>query len=498
MKECGVILPTLDLNPSRGLLMSWINQSIAPRLDITFIQIKVLARSLYLLMLNSSNDRLRLLAATPLYMEGRLVVVLPWEPNLDATTLATRFVPMWVDVVDVHPVLEMYATQMLMKVGRVIYSTIQTAVCRYMNMRGCVLCDIRKEKAHFVDFDVPGVGGQLVEVSYKSGPEHCPLCTNTGHLPFNYPLKPKPSPVKANSPQPAHKNPIIDEDGFQLVTRKNKGKAKVGFHESNHVGAMDTSPIHCSPSRPTHHPTMEAGCSKTYKATTSSKSSSAGDTTPFQDAHDSSLAGPCEESPTGCESPKPPELVKKVFLDETTYVSTTSNDDFVARSGNGYANPGPSSRFSARSLYNSTSTESASAALHTSGPSQEDVLSLGKKFSALEVMNIGSSHEEHVKMGRKATTSSTQDTPSSPTAIITRQASQVAKQIKGRAIPPSIESNALKSGGLALTGSLHTRVGSQSTILTPIFCPPIFSSPSGSTHSPSMAINPNPYSEWAA
>ncbi|CAM6095495.1 unnamed protein product [Calypogeia fissa] len=85
MKDRGIVPNTMDLNPSRDQILQWIQVYLTPRFGISFVQVKVLARSLYLLVLEGKEEKLRLLAATPLYLEGRLVVMLPWEPTLDST-----------------------------------------------------------------------------------------------------------------------------------------------------------------------------------------------------------------------------------------------------------------------------------------------------------------------------------------------------------------------------------------------------------------------------
>ncbi|CAM6117306.1 unnamed protein product [Calypogeia fissa] len=525
MKERGVILNTMDLNPSRDSLMQWINQSIIPRLGVNFIQVKVLARSHYLLMMNSSADRLRFLATTPLYMDSRLVVALPWEPTLDATNLATRFVPLWVDLVDVHPVLEMYATQMMERVGKVVYSTIQTAMSGYMNIQGCVLCDIQKPQTHFVEFEVPDVGSQLVEVVYKSGPEHCPICTNSGHLPFDCPLRPHASPIAHKSKtQPcnrpmdgtqskaatAHKDPFIDDDGFQLVTRKHKGKVKVGLQDL--AQAMDVSPIRSdggdrfqsgnSQVGTTKHTVedpivkeaMEAQIVKQVVEDQTTNKAAENGSPIFQDAHTSSLSGHSGEGSSKGASPKSPDLQKIIFDDELQSKDCSTNEEFVERSGSGSASPTTGKRFSARSLYNDTSTDSGTQHM---GACEESDHSNGKRFSATEVMEHSSSSESHIKVGRKASASPSQDTASPPLARVTRQTSRLAKKHRGRDTPSPPEINLALSPAIE-SQSCASPVLTQSAILTPIFKPPVYSSPLGSTPSPSLAPDPNPDFEWAA
>ncbi|CAM6124878.1 unnamed protein product [Calypogeia fissa] len=410
MKDRGIVLNRMDLKPSWDQILQWIQAYLTLRFGISFVQVKVLARSLYLLVLEGKEEKLRLLAATPLYLEGRLVVMLPWEPTLDSTNLATTFVPLWVDLVDVNPLFEMYATQMLTKVRKVIYSTTQTAVGSYMNIRGCVLCDVRELPVHYVGFGVPGMAEQLVEVVYKNVPEHCPICFGAGHLPFDCPMRQRSSPragigkswanVAATAPTHCTKKmaPILDAEGFQLVMRKQKGKGKMVEGQALQYEEMDTSPLKPTPlGMPKVVGKNGAGPSIADSADGKKGTPSPEGSAPsFHDATMSSLSSPQGRSEER-GSPRSPLLPRKMFDETTVGTSEDSTRDRLGQPTDN-ADQGRGKRFSAVSMFGSSTSSGA----ESNNPSplsqgQPDAMGPGKRFSTLAMMSESPSPVEHVQ-----------------------------------------------------------------------------------------------------
>lgn len=89
--------------------------------------------------------------------------------------------PVWVDLLSVNPVMEIYTNYMLKQVGRFIYSSSLASLSRFANIKGYVLVELDKPLKDVVEDDVPNVGIVRIDVAYKTLPFVCAFYKIDGH-----------------------------------------------------------------------------------------------------------------------------------------------------------------------------------------------------------------------------------------------------------------------------------------------------------------------------
>lgn len=127
-------------------------------------------------MLEKAEDRAKIIAETPLYMQGRMILAIPWEPSFDLKTTRTTAAPVWVDLMTLNPVFEDDVKDLLHLVGKVVYPTTKYSRSKYSNLRGCVEVDLTQPLAEFVIVSVPGIGNFKTDVEFRTLSDACFFC----------------------------------------------------------------------------------------------------------------------------------------------------------------------------------------------------------------------------------------------------------------------------------------------------------------------------------
>lgn len=107
-------------------------------------KIKVLSCFNFLVIVESYDEQQQILGSSPLYMDSKVVVVVPWEIDLNMNPIGVLDVPMWIDLVSVDPMLEVYANYLLGRIGWLVYRATSANLSRFAHIRGCVLLDLEK------------------------------------------------------------------------------------------------------------------------------------------------------------------------------------------------------------------------------------------------------------------------------------------------------------------------------------------------------------------
>ncbi|CAM6083059.1 unnamed protein product [Calypogeia fissa] len=229
LKQNAVVIYTADLTPPRDVMHEWVANSFGRKLGLGIEQVKTLSRHTFLVVLENNNAQQKLLADAPYYMQRRMILVTPWDPANNRDTCSQFHAPVWVDLLSVDPVLEVYANQLLGRVREVIYAATATARSQYSNIRGCVRVNFNQKLRKFVVGSLPGVAKFKIDVVYRALPGNCLFCFARDHEMYNCPkrkedrkhvgpaqYRPKPDlnfgPLK----------PQMDTEGFIRVQRKRK------------------------------------------------------------------------------------------------------------------------------------------------------------------------------------------------------------------------------------------------------------------------------------
>lgn len=86
LQERGLIINMVDFNPSREMMLEWVMANCTQDLKVEVTQLKVLARFVFLLVLEKAGDRAKILRETPLFMNGKVILAFPWDPSFDVKT----------------------------------------------------------------------------------------------------------------------------------------------------------------------------------------------------------------------------------------------------------------------------------------------------------------------------------------------------------------------------------------------------------------------------
>lgn len=144
-------------------------------------QIKALNWYYFLIVVRSFEDQQRILNASPLYMDGRIVSVVHWETDLNSKPIKPSDSPIWIDLMAMDPLLEIHANFLLKQVGRLVFASTSTSLNQYAHICGCVLVDMDRPIVGQVQIDVVEEGTIFLDVTYKSLPFDCKYCNEWGH-----------------------------------------------------------------------------------------------------------------------------------------------------------------------------------------------------------------------------------------------------------------------------------------------------------------------------
>lgn len=61
-------------------------------------------RQVFLVVLEKTKDKKRILDETPIYMQGKMILAFPWDPTFDVKTTRMTVALVWVDLLTLNPV----------------------------------------------------------------------------------------------------------------------------------------------------------------------------------------------------------------------------------------------------------------------------------------------------------------------------------------------------------------------------------------------------------
>lgn len=93
------------LHVIRDDMRRWVEFIFEREIGAYVEQIKVLSKSNFLVIVGTYEEQQQILGASPLYMDRKIIVAMPWEMNLNKKPIKALDVPMWIDLISVDPML---------------------------------------------------------------------------------------------------------------------------------------------------------------------------------------------------------------------------------------------------------------------------------------------------------------------------------------------------------------------------------------------------------
>ncbi|KAL3688891.1 hypothetical protein R1sor_015200 [Riccia sorocarpa] len=189
MRRAAVILHTMDLMPTVAKVEEWAVGRLHQELGVRVVQVRLLSRKHFLIILGSEEDKVKVLTAPTLYMWRRMVFVTEWTSEFNHTKVCLNKLPVWIDLPQVHPVAETYGDEMISSLGEVLYKTVDKAPNNHLHIRARVQINLAEPLVDTVEIKKNGTVLFRQPVHYQKLPNICFLCHDTCHWIKDYPLK---------------------------------------------------------------------------------------------------------------------------------------------------------------------------------------------------------------------------------------------------------------------------------------------------------------------
>ncbi|KAL3700211.1 hypothetical protein R1sor_018233 [Riccia sorocarpa] len=192
---------------------------------------QVLAPRHYLVILKSMEDRDAVLIGGPYYLRNRMIYTTPWEPGFDTRKILAKKMAVWLDLVNLDPMIEGVGPELLGTLGKVLQlaGVTDSNDGKFANVRGCVLMDMSQPLPTVLRLHMNNAV-KLVKIRYDQLPDACYKCQERGHFARNCP---KGKVNQANGKNPEDTDEVMDD--FIPVKQKGKGSAggKIKGESSN-------------------------------------------------------------------------------------------------------------------------------------------------------------------------------------------------------------------------------------------------------------------------
>lgn len=67
-------------------MLEWITKKFIQDLGVEVTQLKVMARFIFLVVLEKVEDQTKILKETPMFMGRKMILLFPWDPSFDLKT----------------------------------------------------------------------------------------------------------------------------------------------------------------------------------------------------------------------------------------------------------------------------------------------------------------------------------------------------------------------------------------------------------------------------
>ncbi|KAL3698476.1 hypothetical protein R1sor_012552 [Riccia sorocarpa] len=183
LRDHAFILYTVDILPSRDVVVDWTEVILKQQLGINVTRVRVLNKHCFLITVDDKVDSDDILLATPLYLGGNhMVFALPWTPLFNPADISSSKVPVWVELPHVFPGVEAFGEQLLSQIGEVLHTNTRHEDCKFHSVKGCLLLDLREELPESIEIeDEVTMESYHQKIVYSSMPDACFFCHQRGH-----------------------------------------------------------------------------------------------------------------------------------------------------------------------------------------------------------------------------------------------------------------------------------------------------------------------------
>ncbi|KAL3679732.1 hypothetical protein R1sor_022688 [Riccia sorocarpa] len=106
LRRTAMLLRAVESSPPRDRIVAWVREELWGRRGMEVCQIRALNRRDFLIVFQREEDRTAFLEQSPKFLDGKLVVFVEWNGELDITPLNDRLKAVWVELQNVPPFLE--------------------------------------------------------------------------------------------------------------------------------------------------------------------------------------------------------------------------------------------------------------------------------------------------------------------------------------------------------------------------------------------------------
>ncbi|KAL3688623.1 hypothetical protein R1sor_014932 [Riccia sorocarpa] len=154
-----------------------------------------------------------------------MIYTTPWEPGFDTHKVLAKKMAVWLDLVNVDPMIEEVGRELLGTLGTVLQliGTTESNDSKFGNIQGCVLMDLTRPLLTMLRMFMNNTKKQI-KIRYDTLPDAYYKCQERGHFARNYTKgKEKPDKDKAGMETTQNK-----EDFTQITRKGNAGGLAAG------------------------------------------------------------------------------------------------------------------------------------------------------------------------------------------------------------------------------------------------------------------------------
>ncbi|KAL3684229.1 hypothetical protein R1sor_002251 [Riccia sorocarpa] len=181
LTEAAVKIHLQDRFPLCDELETWVEADLGRKYQIRIVQLKLLGKQNSLLVLETKEQRDRLLQNASFSWGRESVDVLPWTPDFNPTKDTAKKVATWVEIPLADAWLEPLGDEFLQALGKPTFKTLNRGICKYPNIRGCVMVAEDADLPERLALKLPDGGVIMQEIRYQGAPNTCFRCKQPGH-----------------------------------------------------------------------------------------------------------------------------------------------------------------------------------------------------------------------------------------------------------------------------------------------------------------------------
>lgn len=143
-QQKGIVINTGRTHVNRNDIMRWVEFVFEREMGAYIEQIKVMSWFNFLVIVGTYEEQQQILGALLLYMDGKVIIAVHQETNLNNNPIGVMDTPLWIELVLVDLVLEIYFKYLFGRASRLVYASTSTSLNRFAHIRGCILMDMDK------------------------------------------------------------------------------------------------------------------------------------------------------------------------------------------------------------------------------------------------------------------------------------------------------------------------------------------------------------------